>query len=132
MIALHGAGSPSGAQLYMECAQTNIVGGTGTARPQTYSIPGIYKSNDPGLLVNIYSITLSSQYDIPGPPVFTCNGGGGGSQAGSGGGDTGSPAAPTPAPVDTGCTVPQSQQCGGTDYSGCTTCATGYTCRGDQ
>ena len=27
----------------MECAQLNITGGTGTASPTTYSIPGIYK-----------------------------------------------------------------------------------------
>jgi hypothetical protein len=27
----------------MECAQIEVTGGTGTAKPQTYSIPGIYK-----------------------------------------------------------------------------------------
>ena len=62
MIALHGAGSPNGAQLYvrylyyvnktskkintvyqMECAQINVSGGSGSASPQTHSIPGIYK-----------------------------------------------------------------------------------------
>jgi hypothetical protein len=43
MIALHGAGSYPGAQLYMECAQINIVGGNATKKPTTYSIPGIYK-----------------------------------------------------------------------------------------
>ena len=45
MVALHGARSTNGAQLYMECAQLNITGGTGTASPTTYSIPGIYKVN---------------------------------------------------------------------------------------
>ncbi|KAK3376705.1 glycoside hydrolase family 61 protein, partial [Lasiosphaeria ovina] len=73
MIALHGAGSSGGAQLYMECAQINIVGGSGSAVPATtYSIPGIYKANDPGILVNIYSMTPSTAYKIPGPPLFTC------------------------------------------------------------
>jgi len=50
----------------MECAQLNITGGTGTASPTTYSIPGIYSATDPGLLVNIYSMTSASTYKIPG------------------------------------------------------------------
>ncbi|KAK4179367.1 family 61 putative glycoside hydrolase [Triangularia setosa] len=132
MIALHGAGSSGGAQLYMECAQINIVGGTGTASPQTYSIPGIYKSNDPGILVNIYSMTTSSKYTIPGPPLFTCAGGGGGN---SGPVTTNPepveevPAPAPPEPVDNGCEAAQWQQCGGQNYSGCTRCASPYTCK---
>lgn len=44
MLALHGAGSPGGAQFYMECAQINVVGGTGTKTPSsTVSFPGAYK-----------------------------------------------------------------------------------------
>lgn len=43
MIALHGAGSYPGAQFYMECAQINVVGGTGTGSPSTVSFPGAYK-----------------------------------------------------------------------------------------
>ncbi|TGJ83092.1 hypothetical protein E0Z10_g5650 [Xylaria hypoxylon] len=81
MIALHGAGSPKGAQLYMECAQINISGGSAKASPATYSIPGIYKQNDPGLLVNIYGMTSASVYTIPGPSVFTCAAGSGAGQA---------------------------------------------------
>lgn len=65
----------------MECAQINIVGGTGSLPAKTYSIPGIYKANDPGILVNIYSMTTSSKYVIPGPPLFTCSGAGSGSTA---------------------------------------------------
>lgn len=72
MVALHGARQTNGAQLYMECAQLSITGGTGTASPKTYSIPGIYKSNDPGLLIDIYSMKPTTQYIIPGPPKFTC------------------------------------------------------------
>ncbi|KAB5539425.1 family 61 glycosyl hydrolase [Coniochaeta sp. 2T2.1] len=72
MIALHGARSVNGAQLYMECAQLNITGGTGTGSPKTYSIPGIYKSNDPGLLLDIYNVKQPFSYVIPGPPKFTC------------------------------------------------------------
>lgn len=93
MVALHGARSTNGAQLYMECAQLNITGGAGTASPTTYSIPGIYKvrehyrsvwvseelhadeygrSNDPGLLIDIYSVKTTSPYVIPGmyQPLF--------------------------------------------------------------
>ncbi|KAI1442800.1 lytic polysaccharide monooxygenase [Annulohypoxylon stygium] len=66
MIALHGASSPNGAQLYMECAQVNITGGSANKTPTTYSLPGIYKQDDPGILVNIYSMTANSQYVIPG------------------------------------------------------------------
>ena len=81
--------------MQMECAQINIVGGTGTSVPaKTYSIPGIYKANDPGILVNIYSMTTSSKYVIPGPPLFTC-GGAGAVPASEGGSE--SPAAEVPA-----------------------------------
>ncbi|KAI1087332.1 lytic polysaccharide monooxygenase [Rostrohypoxylon terebratum] len=72
MIALHGASSPNGAQLYMECAQVNITGGSAAKTPTTYSLPGIYKQDDPGILINIYSMTANSQYVIPGPDPFTC------------------------------------------------------------
>lgn len=42
MIALHGAGSYPGAQFYMECAQINVVGGSGAKSPSTVSFPGAY------------------------------------------------------------------------------------------
>ena len=91
----------------MECAQINIVGGSGASSPQTYSIPGIYKATDPGILINIYSMTTSSKYTIPGPAVFSCSGGS------TGGGS---------------CTTAQWGQCGGTGFTGCTTCASGFKC----
>ncbi|KAL1875958.1 hypothetical protein VTK73DRAFT_9669 [Phialemonium thermophilum] len=142
MIALHGASSPGGAQLYMECAQINITGGSGSVTPTTYSIPGIYKANDPGLLINIYSMTPSSTYVIPGPDPFTC----------SAGGNNPPPSNPTttlvtvttkttttsaktttppsnPTPPSGGCTAAQWAQCGGIGFTGCTTCASGYTCK---
>ncbi|KAF8294821.1 hypothetical protein DL93DRAFT_2068470, partial [Clavulina sp. PMI_390] len=71
MIALHGASVYPGAQFYMECAQINVVGSTGTATPSTVSFPGAYSGSDPGILINIYYPTVTS-YTIPGPPVFTC------------------------------------------------------------
>ena len=42
MIALHGASNYPGAQFYMECAQINVVGGTGAKTPSTVSFPGAY------------------------------------------------------------------------------------------
>ncbi|KAK7751760.1 hypothetical protein SLS62_006245 [Diatrype stigma] len=74
MIALHGARSTNGAQLYMECAQIRITGGAGTKKAETSSIPGIYRSNDPGLLLDIYNSppSTSNPYKIPGPEMFTC------------------------------------------------------------
>jgi len=70
LIALHGASSSGGAQFYLECAQINITGGSGSKTPSTVSFPGAYKATDPGILINIYG-TLTS-YTIPGPSVFTC------------------------------------------------------------
>jgi len=46
MIALHGAGNYPGAQFYMECAQLNIVGGSGSKTPSTVSFPGAYSVSD--------------------------------------------------------------------------------------
>ncbi|KAK0725383.1 glycosyl hydrolase family 61-domain-containing protein [Lasiosphaeris hirsuta] len=145
MIALHGAGSSAGAQLYMECAQINIVGGSGTASPKTYSIPGIYKANDPGILVNIYSLTASSKYTIPGPSVFTCSASGGAAASPNGSPSVAAPTtlltvavpaatpeAPAPAAEEEeapSCAAAQWAQCGGSNFSGCTTCASGLTCK---
>ncbi|KAF4313397.1 hypothetical protein SLS57_009457 [Botryosphaeria dothidea] len=71
LIALHGAGSYPGAQLYMECAQINVTGGTGSSVPSGVSFPGAYKTNDPGIVFNLYYPTPTS-YAIPGPTVLTC------------------------------------------------------------
>ncbi|KAH9905836.1 carbohydrate-binding module family 1 protein [Xylariomycetidae sp. FL2044] len=134
MIALHAAGSSLGAQLYMECAQINISGGSASVTPTTYSIPGIYAQNDPGILINIYS--SFGDYVIPGPELFTC-------AAGSNPGATTTAAATATTTLVTStltsssaasttsasaCTVAQWAQCGGAGFSGCTTCAAPYAC----
>ncbi|TVY29675.1 Endo-beta-1,4-glucanase D, partial [Lachnellula hyalina] len=49
---------------YLECAQINITGGSGSKTPATVSFPGAYAATDPGILINIYQ-TLTS-YTIPG------------------------------------------------------------------
>jgi hypothetical protein len=60
VIALHGAGSYPGAQLYMECAQLNISGG-GNAQPPTVSFPGAYRGTDPGIKINASHILTRSK-----------------------------------------------------------------------
>jgi hypothetical protein len=71
MLALHSAGSYPGAQFYQECAQINVIGGTGAKKPSTVSLPGAYKSTDPGVTLSIYWPPVTD-YKVPGPAVFTC------------------------------------------------------------
>ncbi|KAK2055922.1 family 61 glycosyl hydrolase [Colletotrichum caudatum] len=71
MIALHSASSYPGAQLYMECAQINVVGGTAAKTPSTVSLPGAYKGSDPGITLSIYYPPVTN-YVIPGPQQFSC------------------------------------------------------------
>lgn len=73
LVALHGAGSSQGAQFYMECAQINVTGGSGTGTPSTVSLPGAYSPTDPGILIGIYYPVVTS-YTIPGPRPFVCGG----------------------------------------------------------
>ncbi|KAI0836892.1 carbohydrate-binding module family 1 protein [Hypoxylon sp. FL0890] len=135
MIALHGASSANGAQFYMECAQINISGGSATKTPTTYSLPGIYKQNDPGILINIYSMSSDSTYVIPGPDPFTCSASSGGNQssvkdpaATTLATSTKTAAASTPT-TPSACSVAQFAQCGGSGFTGCTSCANGLTCQ---
>ncbi|THV04745.1 hypothetical protein K435DRAFT_835269 [Dendrothele bispora CBS 962.96] len=67
VIALHVASSPGGAQFYPACFQATV-GGSGTAKPSGVKIPGAYSSNDPGILINIY--TQLNSYVIPGPTPY--------------------------------------------------------------
>ena len=75
-IGLHGASSVGGAQLYLNCAQINVVGsGTGTPGPLV-SFPGAYSAQDPGLLFQLY-YPVPTEYVMPGPAIW----GGGGAAA---------------------------------------------------
>ncbi|KAJ2267545.1 hypothetical protein EV176_005225, partial [Coemansia sp. RSA 451] len=56
-----------GSQFYVNCAQVSVTNG-GSAEPQGYAIPGIYKSTTPGVIFNLYS--SYSSYPIPGPAVY--------------------------------------------------------------
>ncbi|KAG8747187.1 hypothetical protein FRC12_014127 [Ceratobasidium sp. 428] len=135
IIALHAAGSYPGAQFYMECAQINVTGG-GTASPPTVSFPGAYSGTDPGVKISIYYPPVTN-YIIPGPRPFTCDGS-------STPGSTTTPTKPTTTttpgttikpttttssatPTSTG-TVAKYGQCGGIGWTGATGCVAGSTC----
>lgn len=45
------------------------VSGSGSAAPDTVSLPGAYAASDPGILINIYQ-SLST-YEAPGPTVYS-------------------------------------------------------------
>ncbi|KAF8180201.1 glycosyl hydrolase family 61-domain-containing protein [Pholiota molesta] len=68
IIALHVASTYPGAQFYIGCAQVNISGG-GSASPPKISLPGAYKSTDPGITVNIYNNLQG--YTAPGGAVWS-------------------------------------------------------------
>ncbi|KAK4127011.1 carbohydrate-binding module family 1 protein [Parathielavia appendiculata] len=119
-------------QFYISCAQVTVTnGGSGNPGP-TVSIPGAFKESDPGYTANIYSNFRN--YTVPGPAVFSCNGGGPNPAT------TTTPPATTlvtstrtsDAPATTSsapsCTVAKYGQCGGFNWKGCTTCAAGSTC----
>ncbi|KAJ4332751.1 hypothetical protein N0V95_009587 [Ascochyta clinopodiicola] len=75
IIALHGAGSPNGAQNYPQCVNIEITG-SGTETPEGVIGTELYKANDEGILFNPYVPNIN--YNIPGPPLYT---GGSGSSA---------------------------------------------------
>jgi cellulase len=149
-IALHAAGSAGGAQFYVTCYQITVTG-SGSNAPTGVAFPGAYAAADPGIQINIYQ--KLETYVAPGPSVIA-----GGSEAVAGNAGTAvtatggasqpsatatkeavlSSAASTlvtsakPATTSAssgGCTVAKYQQCGGSDYTGCTTCASGSTCK---
>ncbi|KAI4631744.1 uncharacterized protein J4E87_002450 [Alternaria ethzedia] len=70
-IALHQAQSVGGAQMYLSCAQVEIIGG-GSGQPgPLVAFPGAYNANDPGLRWSYYPIATS--YTAPGPAVWQGN-----------------------------------------------------------
>ena len=49
VIALYHASKYPGAEFYVECAQLNVIGGSGDEDPEsTVQFPGAYKASDPG------------------------------------------------------------------------------------
>ncbi|KAF7433663.1 Esterase/lipase/thioesterase [Pleurotus ostreatus] len=130
-IALHSLP----AQFYPECAQITITGGGNKApsASELVSFPGAYKSTDPGINLNLYSneAQTSTQYIIPGPPLYGT--GGTVTQPPSNPGTsapapTSAPPATTQSPPPPQGTVAQYGQCGGIGYSGATGCVSPFTC----
>ncbi|KAF4974804.1 hypothetical protein FZEAL_8328 [Fusarium zealandicum] len=66
IIALHGSGQPNGAQNYPQCFNLKVTGG-GSLSPAGTKGTKLYKANDPGILFNLYTSSLS--YQIPGPTL---------------------------------------------------------------
>jgi hypothetical protein len=70
-IALHQASLVGGAQMYLSCAQVEVIGG-GSGKPgPLVAFPGAYNANDPGLRWSYYPIATS--YTAPGPAVWNGN-----------------------------------------------------------
>jgi hypothetical protein len=67
LLALQEGSRELGAQFYPMCANLKITGG-GSANPEGVTFPGAYKTNDPGILVDIFNGI--SKYTIPGPAVY--------------------------------------------------------------
>ncbi|KAL9109140.1 MAG: hypothetical protein Q9227_006231 [Pyrenula ochraceoflavens] len=69
IIALHGAGNTDGAQNYPNCVNLQVTGSGSTALSGGKLGSELYKEDDPGILVNIY--TDLESYTIPGGAVDT-------------------------------------------------------------
>ncbi|KAF4983192.1 hypothetical protein FZEAL_1349 [Fusarium zealandicum] len=67
IIALHNALDEGGAQNYPQCFNLKITGGGGDY-PNGYLGTELYDSEDPGILVNIYSNSIN--YKVPGPAII--------------------------------------------------------------
>lgn len=72
-IALHIAFNEGDHEFFGACAQLRVVnGGNGVLAPYT-SFPGAYRSDEPGLLVDVHrNWSLPEQYEVPGPEVWKC------------------------------------------------------------
>jgi hypothetical protein len=69
-IALHMASQPNQAQFYIACSQVKITGGGNGIPGPLVALPGAYKTNDPGILVNLGKLQ-PGEYVPPGPTVWS-------------------------------------------------------------
>jgi len=131
------------AQIYPECAQITITG-SGSLAPtaaQLVKFPGAYTSSDPGLIVDIYSNAAQTEttYQIPGPPLYGSSSTGTTSTAStvkstattsstSTVKTTSTATSSSAVSTSTGATAAHYGQCGGTGWTGATTCVSPYTC----
>ncbi|KAF8473281.1 glycoside hydrolase, partial [Kalaharituber pfeilii] len=66
LLALHASHEVNGAQFYPMCANLEISGNGDGVPSETVKFPGAYKSDDPGIFLNIYW-PVPTSYVIPGP-----------------------------------------------------------------
>ncbi|KAJ7624822.1 glycosyl hydrolase family 61-domain-containing protein [Roridomyces roridus] len=140
-IAIHSASYYGGAQFYIACAQVDVTGGgSGTPGPLV-AFPGAYTGNEPGILINIY-YPIPTTYVQPGPAVWTGSGSSTGSTTAvsppvTTTAKSSSTSAPittvkstttTAPPTSTGTGAAQYAQCGGSGFSGPTTCLSPFKC----
>ncbi|KAI0012541.1 lytic polysaccharide monooxygenase [Xylariaceae sp. FL0662B] len=69
-IALHSASQAGGAQFYQACSQLSVAS-SGTKTFDGVAIPGVYKADDPGIMINLYN-PFPTSYTNPGPDPITC------------------------------------------------------------
>lgn len=69
IIGLHEGYAEGGTQFYPQCINLEITG-EGTDTPEGVVATELYKSDDPGVLYNIYNDETNPTYTIPGPPVW--------------------------------------------------------------
>ncbi|KAL1608310.1 glycoside hydrolase 61 [Paraconiothyrium brasiliense] len=69
IIALHGANSQNGAQNYPQCFNIAVTGSGTKTLPAGTAGTALYKSNDPGILMNPY--TTITSYAMPGPTLWS-------------------------------------------------------------
>ena len=67
ILALHNAQTEGGAEFYPSYSQLRVGGAQSGQPASTVSFPGAYSPTDPGILINVYSMT--GQYQFPGPAV---------------------------------------------------------------
>ena len=147
METLHASQTLGTTQFYIGCAQLHITGPGGSCSPQI-QLPGAYKATDPDIYIsNFYYGFQMSTFTAPGGAVATCGAGkGGAAPVTSTKAATTAKASPTTTPVAvppttikttarattsavaSSGTVAKYGQCGGSGYTGPTTCAAGTTC----
>ena len=70
IIALHEGYEEGATQFYPQCVNLEITG-DGTETPEGVVGIELYKSDDPGILYNIWNDETRPTYTIPGPPLWT-------------------------------------------------------------
>ncbi|KAK0717326.1 glycosyl hydrolase family 61-domain-containing protein [Lasiosphaeria miniovina] len=157
-LALHTAGSSGGAQFYVSCYQISVKGGGSATPGPLVKFPGAYSARDPGIMINIHSAVANYIAPGPAvygggtnrtagssctgcettckvgksPTAVATPGGGSGtnnSDTSSSDSSSAAAAAPDNNSSPNACSVAAFGQCGGTGYTGCTSCASGFTCK---